>query len=179
MIYKFGEAVPQIDSTCFIAENSTVIGKVTLGHSSSLWFGAVVRGDIEEIRIGNDSNVQDNSTVHTDIGFPVEIGDGVSIGHNCVIHGCTIGDNSLIGMGSIVLKGACIGAESIIGAGSLVTQHAKIPSGVLCVGAPARVIRNLTEGEKKGLRENAAHYVEIGEIYRLQNNWMDSCHSNI
>jgi len=168
MIHQFNGEIPTLREDSFIASSANVIGKVSIGQCSNIWFGAVLRGDMDYISIGEYTNVQDNCTVHTDEGFPVYIGDYVTIGHNAIIHGCTISDNSLIGMGSTILDGAEIGEYTIIGAGSLVTQGKKIPSGVLCMGVPAKVIRELTMEEKEGLRKSAQHYVELSKKYFLK-----------
>lgn len=164
MIYRFKEYTPEIDESCFIADNSSVIGNVSIDEDSSVWFGAVVRGDTNEITIGKSTNIQDNCTIHSDGDFPVKLGDGITIGHNCIIHGCSIKNNCLIGMGSIILNGAEIGENSIIGAGSLVTQNTRIPSGTLCFGSPAKVVRKLTEEEVNSIIESAKHYAELSKI---------------
>lgn len=155
-----------INESCFIAETASVVGEVTIGANTSVWYGAVIRSDMNSTIIGEKTNIQENSTVHNDSDFPTIIGDEVTIGHNCIIHGCTIKNNSLIGMGSIILNGAIIGENTIIGAGSLVTQNKEIPSGVLCMGSPAKVIRNLTEEEIASLKESAKHYVEMAEMHK-------------
>lgn len=167
MIINFKEKKPQISESCFIAENAQVIGDLTLGENSSVWFGAVIRADVNKIFIGNGTNIQDNSTIHVYRSGPaVEVGNNVTIGHNVTLHGCKIHDNCLIGMGSVILDGAEIGENTIIGAGSLVTQHKKIPSGVLCMGSPAKVIRNLTESEIAANIDNAVHYVHLSKEYK-------------
>ena len=154
-----------IDKSCFIAETASVVGEISIGENSSVWYGAVIRSDMEKTILGSYTNIQENSTVHNDNGFPTIIGDKVTIGHNCIIHGCTIKDNSLIGMGSIILNGAVIGENTIVGAGSLVTQNKVIPSGVLCMGSPAKVVRELTEEEIKSLEESAMHYKEMADMH--------------
>ena len=145
-----------ISSQAHIASQSVILGDVTIGADSSVFYYAVVRGDEASITIGRRSNIQDNSTVHVDYGFPTVIGDDVTVGHNCVIHGCTIGDASLIGMGSTILNGAKIGKHCLIGAGSLVTQNTVIPDGMLVIGSPAKVKRPLTEEEIQSIYKNAA-----------------------
>jgi carbonic anhydrase/acetyltransferase-like protein (isoleucine patch superfamily) len=165
MIHQFEGKMPQVHNNSFIASNSDIIGNVFIGEYSSIWFGAVIRGDQDSLHIGNYTNVQDNSTIHNDEGFPVVIGDHTTIGHNSIIHGCTISNNTLIGMGSTILNGAEIGEYTIIGAGSLVTKGKKIPSGVLCMGVPAKVIRNLTMEEKESINKSAEHYVELSKKY--------------
>ncbi len=161
MTYKFSEKTPEIGRNVFIADNASVIGDVTLSDGASVWFGAVLRGDDAHIEVGESSNVQDNATVHAN----AKIGRGVTVGHNAIIHGCTIGDNSLIGMGAIVLDGAEIGENCIVGAGALVTMGKKFPAGSLIVGAPAILKRELTEAEIDSIRKNAEEYVELSQKY--------------
>lgn len=153
---------PDIHESCFIAENAFVIGNVQIGEKSNIWYGTVLRGDMDYLRVGKNTNIQDNSTVHNDYNTPTNIGDNVTIGHNSIIHGCTIKDNVLIGMGSIILNNAEIGENTIIGAGSLVTQGKKIPSGVLCMGSPAKVVRELTKEEIEHIKKSAENYVQMG-----------------
>ncbi|AKA70768.1 gamma carbonic anhydrase family protein [Clostridium scatologenes] len=160
MIINYKDIKPVIDRSVFIAYSADVIGRVTLAQDVSIWYGTVLRGDCNSINIGKGSNIQDNCTVHIGNNSSVEIGEYVTVGHNAVIHGCKIGNNCLIGMGSIILNDAEIGDETIIGAGSLVTEGKKIPSGVLCMGSPARVIRELTEDEKEKIRNSAFEYIE-------------------
>jgi carbonic anhydrase/acetyltransferase-like protein (isoleucine patch superfamily) len=143
----------------FIADSADVIGNVELGEDVGIWFGAVLRGDNELIRVGTGSNVQDLCTLHTDPGYPLTIGEGCTIGHRAILHGCTIGDHSLVGMGAIVLNGARIGRHCLIGAGALVTEGKDIPEGSLVIGAPARDARALTEDEIERLHRSAANYV--------------------
>lgn len=150
----------KIHETAQIAKGAIVYGDVTLGEKSSIWYNAVVRGDDGPICIGKFSNVQDNCTVHLDPGHAVNIGDYVTIGHGAIIHGCTIEDNCLIGMGAIILNGAVIGEGSIIGAGALVTQDKVIPPGSMVIGSPARVLREVTKEEKEKAVRNAMHYAE-------------------
>lgn len=151
----------KISEKAHIATQSVVLGDVTVGADSSVFYYAVLRGDEASITIGERTNIQDNSTVHVDYGFPIMIGDDVTIGHNCVIHGCTIGNASLIGMGSTILNGAKIGRHCLIGAGSLVTQNTIIPDGMLAMGIPAKVKRPLTEEEIQSIYKNAADYVAL------------------
>ncbi len=165
MIHQFDGKIPKVHKNSFIASSADVIGNVTIGEYSNIWFGAVLRGDMDSLSIGESTNVQDNSTVHNDDNVPVSIGDYVTIGHNCIIHGCKISSNTLIGMGSTILNGAEIGEYTIIGAGSLITQGKKIPSGVLCMGVPAKVIRELTMEEKESIKKSAQHYVELSMKY--------------
>ena len=144
---------------CWVADSAAVIGKVELGEEVGIWFGTVLRGDNEWIRIGARTNLQEMVMVHTDPGYPVTIGEGCTIGHRAIVHGCTIGDNSLIGMGAIVLNGAVIGRNCLIGAGALVKERMEIPDNSLVVGSPARVIREIDAAGEDGLRKSAASYV--------------------
>ena len=145
----------------YIAAGAYVGGDVTLGNEVGIWYNAVVRGDSGSIEVGSQSNIQDNCTVHTDPGHKVVIGKSVSIGHNAVVHGCTIGDNTVIGMGSIILNGAVIGKNCIIGAGALVTGKTVVPDNSMAFGNPAKVVRQLTDAEVEANRHNAGHYVDL------------------
>ena len=145
----------------YLAPGAQVVGDVTLGENVGIWYNAVVRGDTGSIFIGDNSNVQDNSTLHTDEGHSIHIGKGVSIGHNAVVHGCTVGDNTVVGMGSIILSGAVVGKNCIIGAGALVTGKMVIPDNSMAFGNPAKVVRQLTEEEVEDNRHNAEHYVDL------------------
>jgi len=165
MIHQFDGQIPSIHENTFIASSADVIGNVSIGEYSNIWFGTVLRGDWNDISIGTHTNIQDNCSVHIDEDFQVSIGDYVTIGHNAIIHGCKISNYTLIGMGSTVLNGAEIGEYTIIGANSLVTQGKKIPAGVLCMGVPAKVIRELTTEEKESLKESAEHYVKLSMKY--------------
>lgn len=150
---------PVIDGSCFVAETADILGDVRIGKNSSVWYKSVLRGDDNYIQIGESSNIQDNTVIHVAELYPTLIGDNATIGHSSIIHACTIGNNCLIGMGAIILDGAEIGDETIIGAGSLVAAGKKIPSGVLALGMPAKVIRELTAEEKISLKESAEKYV--------------------
>lgn len=161
MIKSYKSISPKIDSLCFIAENAAIIGNVEIGEKSSIWYGVAIRGDMDYIKIGKNTNIQENSTLHNDTTSPVNIGDNVTVGHNAVVHGCTIKNNVLIGMGSVILNKAEIGENTIIGAGSLVTQGKKIPSGVLCMGSPAKVIRELTKEEIEKIQKSADNYYKL------------------
>lgn len=152
---------PNIDETVFIAEDAAVIGDVNIGEGSSIWYSTVVRGDIENITIGKYSNIQDNCTVHTETNIPTKIGDYSVIGHNAVVHGCTIGDNCLIGMGAIVLNNAKIGDNCIIGAGTVVTEGKEIPANSLVIGIPGKVVRQVTEEEIEAVKANAIRYNDL------------------
>ncbi len=146
------------DGDFWVAPTAQVLGKVVLKSGVGIWFGAVLRGDNDPITIGEGTNIQDNTVIHTDIGYPVTIGKDCTIGHSAIIHGCTIGNNSLIGMGATVLNGAVIGNNCLIGAGALVTEGKVIPDGALVVGAPAKIIRTLDAEAIEGLRLSAVHY---------------------
>lgn len=162
MRYRLGEHVPQVPDSgdFFIAENATVIGRVALAEQASVWFGAVLRGDQELIQIGAGSNVQDGCVLHTDPGFPLTLGRDVTVGHQAMLHGCTVGDNSLIGIQAVVLNGATIGRNCLIGAGALIPEGKHIPDNSLVMGTPGRVKRELTAAEIADLARGAAHYVE-------------------
>jgi carbonic anhydrase/acetyltransferase-like protein (isoleucine patch superfamily) len=169
MIRKFESNIPNIDSTCFVADNADVIGRVKLEKDVNVWFHSVVRGDSNSINIGEKTNVQDNCVIHCEETNEVKIGNHVTLGHSCIIHGCEIGDSSLIGMGSTIMNGAVIGNNTIIGAGSLVTENKNIPSGVLCMGSPARVVRKLTKDEIENIKESAEHYACESKKYSEYN----------
>lgn len=149
------------NKTVYLADGAVVVGDVMLGENVGIWYNAVVRGDTNSIVIGSNTNVQDNATLHTDKDYKLHIGEGVTIGHNAVVHGCMVGDNTVIGMGSIILSGAIVGKNCIIGAGALVTGKMNIPDGSLVMGSPAKVVRPLMEHEISQNRENAVHYVEL------------------
>jgi carbonic anhydrase/acetyltransferase-like protein (isoleucine patch superfamily) len=166
MIYRFNDREPSLPAEYYVADNATVIGDVVLGEQSSIWFGAVLRGDIEPIIVGARSNIQDNSVAHTGKGAPTILGEDVTVGHKVTLHGCTIGNNCLIGMGSILLDGCEIGDNCIIGAGSIVAQNRKIPAGSLALGSPARVIRSLSEADIANIRTYADRYVIKMQQYR-------------
>jgi len=151
----------------YVAHGAVMIGDVVLGDSASVWFGAVLRGDNDRIRIGARSNIQDGCVLHTDDGIELAVGDGVSVGHRAVLHGCRVGDRCLIGIGSIIMNGAMIGANTIVGAGSLVTENKRFPEGVLVLGSPARIVRELGPDELKSVEMAAARYVEKARHYRV------------
>lgn len=154
-----------LGKTVFIAKSADVIGKVKLGNFISVWFNTVIRGDVDTITIGDRTNIQDGTVVHVAPGHPTVIGEGVSIGHNAIIHGCEIGDNVLVGMGAIVLNGAKIGDNSIVGAGSLVTQGKVFPPNSLIMGSPAKKVRDLSPEEVQSIRDNAEEYLDTMKGY--------------
>lgn len=158
MILPFGSVVPDTRNAVFIADSADVVGDVTLKEGSSVWFGAVLRGDYAPVTLGKNSNVQDNAVVHTDIDRPTVIGDNVTIGHSAVVHGCTLGDNVLVGMHATILNGAVVGQNCIIAAGALVLENAVIPDGSLVVGSPARVLRPVSEAQLEFFAESADSY---------------------
>lgn len=166
MIYQLEERIPLMKGEYFIAENATVIGSVVLENNASVWFNAVIRGDNELITIGENSNVQDGSVLHTDPGVPLTIGKGVTIGHKVMLHGCTIGDNSLIGINAVVLNGARIGKNCLIGANSLIPEGKEIPDGSLVMGSPGKVVRELSAEQIKGLEASAQSYVNNSKRFK-------------
>lgn len=166
MTDSFLGRAPRFDDSNYIAPTAALVGDVTLGEGASIWFGASLRGDVHWIEVGAGSNVQDNATVHVSRGtHPCRIGARVTIGHNAVVHGCTVEDDALIGIGAIVLDGAVVGAGSLVGAGALVTPNTVIPPRSMVLGAPARVVRPLSDEEVERNRANALHYVRMGRIY--------------
>lgn len=169
-LYALGKHRPTLpeDGDFWIAPDANVIGQVILESATSIWFGCTIRGDNEPITIGEGSNVQENTIMHTDEGFPLTIGKGCTIGHKAMLHGCTIGDNSLIGMGASVLNGAKIGRNCLIGANALITENKDIPDGSLVMGSPGKVIRQLDENAIEGLRGSALHYQENMRRFRAE-----------
>lgn len=166
MLYELGDRkVKLLGEGHFVADNATLIGDVVLHPNVSIWFNVVIRGDTEEIRVGQGSNIQDGSILHTDHGFPMEIGADVTVGHKVMLHGCTIGEGSLIGMNAVVLNGAKVGKRCLIGANSLVTEGMEIPDGSLVMGMPAKIKRPLTEMEQATLALSAEHYVANGRRF--------------
>ena len=166
MIYTLENRSPKFLGDYFIAENAAVIGSVTLHHNASIWFGCTVRGDNETITIGENSQLQDGCVLHCDEGIPITIGKNVSVGHMAMLHGCTIGDGSLIGIKSVILNGAKIGRNCLIGAGALIAEGKQIPDGSLVIGAPGRVVRQLTEEEIRRINSASDHYVQKFKRYR-------------
>ena len=165
-IYEIDGKVPQIADSAWVAESAAVIGDVVLGDEASIWFGVVVRGDTDHISVGARSNIQDQSVLHADVGVPLTIGSGVTVGHQAMLHGCTIGDDSLIGIGAVVLNGARIGKGCLVGAGSLVTEGKEFPDGSMIIGSPAKVVRQLTPEQLQGLRLSATHYVANAKRFK-------------
>ena len=165
-IYSLGEKQPQLGDDAWVAPNATVIGDVHLGAKASIWWNATLRGDNDPIHIGENTNIQDSSVLHTDEGVPMHIGANVTVGHLVMLHGCTIGDGSLIGIGSIVLNGAVIGKNSIVGANTLIPEGKTYPDRVLIVGSPGKVVRELSDDEVGRLSHAAAHYVNNAMRYR-------------
>jgi carbonic anhydrase/acetyltransferase-like protein (isoleucine patch superfamily) len=166
MLYDLGaHRVQTAGGDFFVAPSASVIGRVFLGRHASVWFNAVVRGDVNDIRIGDDTNVQDTAVIHVDADAPCTIGRGVTIGHGATVHGCTIGDFSLIGIGATILSHAVIGKYCLVGAGALITEHKSFPDRSLIIGAPARVKRELTDEECRALEKSAAGYAERGRQY--------------
>lgn len=165
MIKSFQGIKPNIHPDSFIAENASIIGDVNIGKASSIWYNTVLRGDIENITIGKYSNIQDNAVIHTGKNMPTKIGDYTVVGHNAIVHGCTVGNNCLIGMGAIILNGASIGDNCIIGAGSVVTEMKVIPSNSLVMGVPGKIIRQVTEEEVKSTKDNAIGYNKLYKKY--------------
>ncbi|MFI1755530.1 gamma carbonic anhydrase family protein [Streptomyces sp. NPDC020571] len=166
LITGVGGKDPKVDADAFVAPTASVVGDVTLHAGASVWYGAVLRGDVERISVGASSNVQDNCTLHADPGFPVTVGERVSIGHNAVVHGATVEDDCLIGMGATVLNGAVIGAGSLVAAQALVPQGMRVPPGSLVAGVPAKVKRELTEEERQGVTLNGTMYAALAGQHR-------------
>lgn len=165
-VYELEGVAPQIAESAWIADSAQVMGDVQLGADASVWFGTVVRGDTAHITIGEGTNVQDASVLHADEGMPLTIGRHVTVGHQVMLHGCTIGDESLIGIGAIVLNRAKIGKNCLVGAGALVTEGKEFPDGSMIIGSPARVVRQLTPEQIEGLRRSAQHYIHNARRFR-------------
>lgn len=166
MIYQLDDVKVQLKGEHYIADNATVVGNVSIGHNASIWFNVVIRGDSELITIGDDSNIQDGSVLHTDPGCPLIVGKGVTVGHKVMLHGCEIGDYSLIGINAVVLNGAKIGKHCLIGANALVTENMVIPDGSLVMGSPAKIKRPLDDDAKRMLEGSAQHYVDNGRRFK-------------
>jgi carbonic anhydrase/acetyltransferase-like protein (isoleucine patch superfamily) len=166
VLLALGDLVPDVDATAWVAPTATVVGAVALGARASVWYSAVVRGDGDRISVGAGSNVQDGCALHADPGFPLTIGAGVSIGHGAVVHGCTVEDDVLIGMGAVVMNGAVVGTGSMLGAGTVVSAGTVVPPGSLVVGVPGKVRRETTEDERALIRLNAEHYLSVTDQHR-------------
>jgi len=167
-IYQLGEYKPDVAASAWVAESAQVIGRVTLGEDVSVWFNTTLRGDTESLTIGAGSNIQDGSVLHADHGFPLKLGEHVTVGHQVMLHGCTVGDESLIGIGAVVLNGARIGKHCLVGAGALVTEGKEFPDGSLIMGSPAKVVRELSPEQIAGLKLSALHYIENGRRYAAE-----------
>ena len=165
-VYQLDTLTPHLADTAWVADSAQVIGNVDLAEGASVWFGAILRGDNEVMRIGKNSNVQDGSMLHSDPGSPLTLGENVTIGHQVMLHGCTIGDGSLIGIKAVVLNGAKIGRNCLVGAGSLVTEGKEFPDGSMIMGAPAKLVRELTPEQIEGMQRAAQHYVDNAKRYQ-------------
>lgn len=165
-IYKVDNVAPRIAESAWVADSAEVMGNVELADDVSIWFGSVIRGDTETITIGKGSNIQDASVLHADFGKPLVVGENVTVGHKVMLHGCTVGDGSLIGIGAVVLNGARIGKGCLVGAGSLVTEGKEFPDGSMIMGSPAKVVRQLTPEQQQGLLMSAQHYIENARLFR-------------
>ena len=173
-IFSIADKIPEVEGSAYVDETATVTANVTLAKDTSVWPGASLRGDEDAIFVGEGTNIQDCAVLHTDIGKPCRVGRGVTVGHSAILHGCTVGDNSLIGMGAVILNGSVIGAESLVGAGTLITENKTFPDGVLIIGRPGRILRELTDEEKAAVRANARRYIEQKELYKMQKKRLDN-----
>ena len=165
-VYQLDDLLPIIHESAWVADSAQVMGNVTLEEGSSVWFGVVVRGDTETITIGRGSNIQDNSVLHADEGMPLVIGENVTVGHQAMLHGCTIGDGALIGIQAVVLNGAKIGRNCLVGAGALVTEGKEFPDGCMILGSPAKAVRQLSDAQIEGLKMSAQHYMDNARRYK-------------
>ena len=165
-VYELDGVAPQVDASAWIADSAEVMGNVSLGADASVWFGCVLRGDTERMSVGEGSNIQDLSVLHADVGQPLTIGRHVTVGHKVMLHGCTIGDESLIGIGAVVLNGAQIGKNCLVGAGALVTEGKEFPDGSMIIGSPAKAVRELTSEQIAGLRQSAQHYIDNARRFK-------------
>jgi len=165
-LYSIDHHQPAVHPTAWVADSAQVIGRVVLNADASVWFGAVLRGDSDVLTIGRGTNIQDGSVLHADAGVPLTLGEGVTVGHQVMLHGCTVGDGSLIGIQAVVLNGAKIGRHCLVGAGALVTAGKEFPDGSMIIGSPAKLLRPLTDDEIAGLKRSAEHYVENARRYR-------------
>ena len=167
-IYQLGDDAPRLAVTAWVADSAQVIGRVSLAEGVSVWFGAVLRGDNEWITLGARSNVQEGAVLHTDMGFPLTLGDDVTVGHQAMLHGCSVGDGSLIGIQAVVLNGARIGKNCLVGAGAVVTEGKEFPDNSLILGSPAKAVRELTPEQATRIKLSSLHYVDNAERYRAQ-----------
>ncbi len=167
-IYQIGDDAPELDPSAWVADSAQVIGRVRMAAGSSVWYGAVLRGDNDCITLGARSNIQDGSVLHTDPGFPLTLGDDVTVGHQVMLHGCTIGDGALIGIQAVVLNGAKIGKNCLVGAGSVVTEGKEFPDNSLILGSPAKAVRQLSPEQSSRMRLAALHYVDNAQRHRTQ-----------
>jgi len=165
-LYQLEEHAPQVADSAWVADSAQLMGKVVLAEDASVWFGAILRGDNETLTVGRGSNVQDGTVMHSDPGYPLTLGADVTVGHQAMLHGCSVGDGSLIGIQAVVLNGAKIGRHCLVGAGSLVTEGKEFPDGSLIVGSPAKVVRQLTPEQIEGLKRTAEHYVQNAQRYK-------------
>ena len=168
MLYRLGDRIPSVHETAFVAPTAQLIGSVLLEENASVWFGAILRGDNELLRIGRDTNVQDATVLHTDAGILLTLGRGITVGHKAMLHGCDVGDYSLIGINAVVLNRARIGRYCMIGANALITEGKVIPDGSVVMGSPGKVVRQVTDTERKVLEGSAAHYVENARRYKRE-----------
>mgnify|MGYP002700411291 FL=1 len=168
MLYQLGKISPNIPESCFIAPNASVIGNVELADNASIWFNVVIRADLAQVKIGKNSNIQDGSVLHVDEGFPITIAENVTVGHKAMLHGCSIGAGSLIGINAVVLNGAKIGKNCLVGANALVTENMDIPDGSLVLGSPAKVVKQLDDKTKEMLAAGADHYVHSSHQYKTE-----------
>lgn len=165
-IYRLDEQTPRVAASAWVADSAQVMGNVELAEDANVWFGAILRGDNELLHIGRGSNIQDGTMVHSDHGFPMTLGENVTVGHRVTLHGCTVGDGSLIGIGAVVLNGAKIGRNCLVGAGALVTEGKEFPDGSMIIGSPAKVVRQLAPEQIEGMRRSAVHYVDNAKRFK-------------
>ncbi|WP_440875354.1 gamma carbonic anhydrase family protein [Thalassotalea sp. PLHSN55] len=165
MIYQLDTLKPNLAENCFIAPNATLIGNIEIAENVSIWFNVVIRADMDKVTVGKDTNIQDGSILHVDQGFPLSLGEGVTVGHKAMLHGCTVGDNSLIGMNAVILNGAQIGKNCLIGANALVTENMVVPDGHLVLGSPAKIVKTLDDKAFAMFKQSAEHYVDNGQHY--------------
>ena len=165
-VYEIDGIQPRVAASAWVADSAQIMGDVVLGEDSSVWFGTVIRGDTETITVGRGSNIQDASVLHADVGKPLTIGDNVTVGHKVMLHGCTIGDETLIGIGAVVLNGAVIGKNCLVGAGALVTEGKEFPDGSMIIGSPAKAVRQLSPEQIEGLKLSARHYMDNARRYK-------------